>query len=137
MLGDGTKVGRHEGALLYTKGQRKGLNLGIEDKVYVTDVDTATNTVVVTKDQADPRISSRVLAIERLNLLVATVPNRVSIRIRHLGKFFPAHVALNVDDKSKAVITFTEPVMAVQRGQFAALYNGKQLLGGGYIAETA
>ena len=42
---DGTVVGRHNGALRYTIGQRKGLGVAMAHPVYVTGVDAASNTV--------------------------------------------------------------------------------------------
>ena len=45
MWRDGSVVGRHNGALRYTIGQRKGLGVAMAHPVYVTGVDAANNTV--------------------------------------------------------------------------------------------
>ena len=63
---DGNVVGRHKGAVCYTRGQRKGLGLAMGAPVYVCSKDMAANTVTVGPNEALLSASLRAKATLRL-----------------------------------------------------------------------
>ncbi len=139
----GRVLGRHDGAFLFTVGQRKGLNLGGGPARYVVSTDVEKNVVYVTADRDCPALwctsmelsdarwiggAERASELEGRDLLVRT---------RHTGELAPARVTV-LDDvdaapASRVRIDFAEPRRTVAPGQSAVVYDGLECLGGGII----
>ncbi len=129
---DGTALGRHPGIHHFTVGQRRGLRLAAEHRLYVTEVDAARNRVVV---GSVGDLAARGARLERTRWVAGTAPNgpvraRVRVRYRHAGA--PAEIRAGRD--GRAEVRFDEPVRAVSPGQAAVFYDGDVVLGGGWIA---
>ena len=130
---DGNVVGRHQGAVRYTIGQRKGLGLALGEPVYVCAKDMAANTVTVGPDSA---LYCRGLRAEDWNWIpfpALTQPLRVTARIRHSQVEYPATVYPEGDGLAR--VEFDSPVRAVTPGQAVVLYQDDLVLGGGTITE--
>lgn len=131
VLRDGTAVGRHEGYPFYTIGQRRGLGLALGYPAYVTHIDAATNTITV-----GPReeLLRQTLTARRLNFVGAPDLHEerpVSAQIRYNGAAAPA-LAWQTDEDELSV-AFAEPRAAIAPGQAVVLYEGEDLLAGGWI----
>jgi tRNA-specific 2-thiouridylase len=127
----GREVGRHEGIVRYTIGQRKGLKIFGADPVYVVAIDAARNAVIVGPRE---RLYSRVLEADRLNWLVPaplTAPVRITARIRSNHAAAPATLEGGGSDRVR--VTFDEPQSAITPGQATVFYDGDLVLGGGII----
>lgn len=130
----GKVVGRHKGAVAYTLGQRKGLELAMGAPVYVCGKDMAANTVTVGPNEALFHTSLRAndwnwIAIENL-----TEPIRVMAKARSRMTEQPATVY--PEEAGFARVEFDEPQRAITPGQAVVLYDGDTVVGGGTITEV-
>ena len=127
---NGKKVGTHKGAVAYTLGQRKGLNLAMGEPVYVCAKDMAANTVTVGRNED---LFHRELIAENWNWIAIdppTDPIRVMAKARSRmteqpATFYPAENRL----------VFDEPQRALTPGQALALYDGDTVLAGATITQ--
>jgi tRNA-specific 2-thiouridylase len=128
----GVEVGRHEGAIFYTIGQRHGLDVGGGMPYYVTRKDMATNTVYVTTDLNDKHLWTNTLKLEQLHW-ISTPPapqDQLKIRTRHRAELIP----VSTFDPKQAVFTLKDEIRAVTPGQSAVIYRSSECLGGGIIS---
>ncbi|MEX0934171.1 MAG: tRNA 2-thiouridine(34) synthase MnmA [Candidatus Saccharimonadales bacterium] len=132
---EGKILGEHEGAQLYTIGQRQGLGVGGGLPLYVVSKNIATNTIYVT-DNLNTLMSGEI-KLDNLHWLnqAPEVGDQYMVRTRHLGKLTEAEV---VDiTENTLTLKLSEPERAVTAGQSAVLYkednNGKRVVGGGII----
>lgn len=131
---NGNVVGRHQGAVCYTIGQRKGLGLAMGEPVYVCGKDMENNTVTVGPNEA---LFSTTLLADRWNWLpfpALTQPLRVKAKTRSRMTEQPAWVYPTEDGAAKVV--FDEPQRAITPGQAVVLYDGDLVVGGGTIIEV-
>jgi tRNA-specific 2-thiouridylase len=135
---DGTVLGRHDGVIHYTVGQRRGLGLATGEPLFVVKLDAARKRVVV-----GPRAALLVarLALKDLNWLGDGEPADgapVLVRVRSTRPPVPARLAYTGGALS---VAFDSAEEGVAPGQAAVLYapenGGARLLGGGWIASTA
>ena len=132
----GTVLGRHEGAFLFTVGQRRGLDLGGGPARYVVSTDTQANVVYVTADPACPGLWTRELALDDVRWVAGEPPanGRYLVRTRHTGPL--REMALSVAGTGmQAAVRFDEPVRTVAPGQSAVVYDGEVCLGGGIVVK--
>lgn len=125
----GQVVGRHEGIHRYTVGQRRP---GLIDgrKVYISRIDPVSNRIALAlwEELFQTEVTAR-----DFNWLIEPPrsPIRASVRVRHTKWENPACTATVDGDLVR--IHCEEPVRAPAAGQSAVLYDGEQLLGGGFI----
>jgi tRNA-uridine 2-sulfurtransferase len=133
---DGRVLGRHEGILHYTIGQRRGLGIADADPLYVIKLDAAAKRVIVGPREA---LKQTEIAVKELNWLGATplseMPQPVYARIRSTRPPILASVRKTERD---VVVTIPEGEYGVSPGQACVLYDapgpGQRVLGGGFIA---
>jgi tRNA-specific 2-thiouridylase len=129
----GNLLGRHRGIVSYTVGQRRGLGIAATEPLYVTNIQSQTNTVVVgTKKDT----YGRELVATVLNWITKYKPehdfiSRVRIRYRHPE----AEAKVTPLENGDVYVKFTEPQMAITPGQAIAFYEGDIVLGGGTICK--
>ena len=132
---EGNVLGTHKGITNYTIGQRKGLNLAMGHPVFVTDIDTKNNQVVIGENE--DLYTKKVTAREFNYMAVGDM----KVGQRFVGKIRYAHkgewcTVVNVDEKEGTVtVEFDEPVRAVTPGQALVLYEGKYVAGGGLVTK--
>ena len=131
---DGRVLGRHEGIINYTIGQRRGLGIGgIEAPLYVLSLDPAARQVVVGPRAALAR--DRVL-LEELNWLddqaLAPAGRDVMVKLRSTQPALPARLLPRPGGGAEALLAL--PQEGVAPGQAAVLYDATRVLGGGWIA---
>ena len=128
---DGKVLGRHKGITHYTIGQRKGLGIALGVPVFVTELRTETNEVVLgTNDQ----VFGTELYGDRLNFM--SIPElygelEVTAKIRYNHKGAPCTIQKAGDDR--VFCRFHEPVRAITPGQAVVFYDGDIVAGGGTI----
>lgn len=129
----GKVLGKHDGAFLFTIGQRRGLNLGGGPARYVVATDTARNVVYVTSNKTCPALWTTQDVLVDAHWISGVSPRAGSylVRTRHTGTLRRAWVEPLED--SRALVTYEEPVRTVAPGQSAVVYDGIQCLGGGII----
>ena len=124
---DGRVLGQHKGMIHYTVGQRKGLEIGGQpDPLYVIRLDASAKRVIVGPKAA--------LAVSGATLTDITWLGRdfagpLTAKVRSMAKPVPARL---VDGQ----LLFDAPEYGVAPGQAAVLYDGDQVLGGGWIEST-
>ena len=127
---NGEVLGKHNGLINYTIGQRKGLNIGYKEALYVVDLDTVNNNVIVGTN--DDLMHDKLIA-EEINLLVDELPNEVYAKVRSRGGLKEVIVSL---EDNKMIVTFKEKERAITKGQSVVLYDKDMTcLGGGIIKE--
>jgi tRNA-uridine 2-sulfurtransferase len=125
---DGRVLGTHNGLIHFTVGQRKGLEIGgLAEPLYVVRLEPESNRVVVGERAA---LAVSRLRISEPNWLADAQARPVQAKVRSLAK--PCAAVLHGD-----WLEFAQPEYGVALGQAAVLYDGEQVLGGGWIAETA
>ena len=130
---NGKVIGRHNGAIGYTRGQRKGLGLAMGQPVYVLAKDMEKNTVTVGSN--DDLFSTTLLA-EDWNFFpfdALTAPLRCMAKARSRMVEQPATVYPM--ENGRARVVFDEPQRALTTGQAIVLYDGDAVIGGSTITE--
>ena len=138
---EGTILGIHPGAILFTQGQRQGLNVGgVKDRSelpwYVYNKNIDLNEVYVCQGEFNPLLLSKGLVMEPMKWINNTVsPKSLSchVQVRHRGKPIKCDAEF-YDDSVK--LKFQEPIRAIAPGQSAVLYENNKCLGGGIIAKA-
>ena len=131
---NGTIVGRHKGAVCYTRGQRKGLGLAMGAPVYVCCKNMEANTVTVGPNEA---LFSSALRAKDWNWFpfpALTAPRKVTAKIRHSRQELPATVY--PEENGYARVEFETPQRAITPGQAVVLYEGDCVVGGGTISDV-
>ena len=135
----GKIVGKHDGAQFYTIGQRKGLNIGgHKDSVFVIDTDIPHNIIYVGEGHTHKGLSRSCLRIDpseihwiRSDLSMAEgEARRYRVRIRYRQ---PLQDATLVMRKNGLYILFDAAQRGITPGQFAAWYDGDEMIGSGVI----
>jgi tRNA-specific 2-thiouridylase len=128
---EGTVLGRHHGIHRYTVGQRRGLDLPSTRPWYVARLEPGTNRVVVGRDED---LFSSELVLEGVNWIpnpAPVLPISAEVRIRHRH---PGAIArVSAGSGTGTIVRFDEPQRALTPGQAAVIYDGPELLGGGWI----
>ena len=127
---DGRVLGLHRGIHHFTVGQRKGLNIAQGVPLYVRRIEAETKRVIVASDPLGDRSSFRLLKPHWVH--GQTPVDRsliIKIRSRHQG----AAGRINIDERGLVTATLDSPARAVTPGQAAVVYDGDEVLGGGWI----
>lgn len=124
-------LGEHRGITNYTIGQRKGLGVSAGQPLYVTDIDSEKNTVIVGSREElywDELVAGGLnwIAFEKLE-----EPLEVGVRIRHGAAEAAALVTPVTEDM--VYVKFCQPQLAITPGQAVVFYRGDVVLGGGTI----
>ncbi|HGO5823840.1 TPA: tRNA 2-thiouridine(34) synthase MnmA [Mannheimia haemolytica] len=136
---DGKLVGRHDGLMYHTLGQRKGLGIGgvkglSEDPFYVVEKDLLNNVLIVAQGHDNSALLSSGLIAKQLTW-VDMQPLRENLRCTVKTRYRQADIAceIQVIDDETIRVMFDEPQIAVTPGQSAVFYLGEVCLGGGII----
>ena len=127
----GNVLGKHNGIIDYTIGQRKGLGISSREPLYVVDMDSRSNTVVVGSKQVVYACEFFTTGLNWIAFEKFTAPMTLKVRIRYLHPETGA--AITPIDDDKVNVKFTEPQMAITPGQAAVFYDGDVVVGGGTI----
>jgi len=139
-LTDGKEVTTHQGAHYYTIGQRKGLHIGGRpEPSFVIGIDTIHNIVYSGQNEQHPGLNRWALKLDENSIswvnkvqefeLKQLLPCLVRIRYRQ-----PLQKATLLKNDTGCYILFEHKQKGIAPGQFAAWYNGEELLGSGVIA---
>jgi len=127
----GEILGKHRGIPFYTIGQRKGLGISAEERLYVVAIDQERNAIVVGRKE---ELFGEELIANNLNWISMKKlkkPIKARAKIRYLHS--EAEVEVIPLDKEKIRVKFREPQMAITPGQAVVFYDGDIVFGGGVI----
>jgi tRNA-specific 2-thiouridylase len=125
---NGKEIGRHDGAIFYTIGQRHGLDIGGGLPYYVARKDMETNTVYVTTNLDDKDLWTKEVSLTDIHWINEKPPDgKYQARLRYRGPL----VACKLKD---SMLTLGEPQRGIAAGQSAVLYDADRVLGGGIIS---
>ncbi|MDO5343734.1 MAG: tRNA 2-thiouridine(34) synthase MnmA [Candidatus Saccharibacteria bacterium] len=124
----GKVIGRHDGAIFYTLGQRHGLNVGGGLPYYVVGKDMAKNEVYVSRSLDDENLwrTDITLMDEHWVNQPPADGAKVQVRLRHRGALVDARY-------SAGTLQLASPERAISPGQSAVVYDGEVCLGGGIV----
>ena len=127
----GKKIGRHQGLVLYTIGQRKGIKLS-GGPYYVVNKDLKKNLLIVTKNEKG--LLGKELKAKNINWISGKKPKlplevKAKIRYRHKA----ASAVIKISSSKTVKVIFNQPQRAITSGQSVVFYKGQELLGGGII----
>ena len=127
----GNILGTHKGIIHYTIGQRKGLSIALGKPMFVVDIDTSTNTVVL--GDAFEVFSSALEACEVnfISIDRLTSEMRVKAKIRYSAK--EADAVISPMPNGCVKVVFDQPQRAITPGQSVVFYDGDIVVGGGII----
>lgn len=129
----GNILGKHKGIVYYTVGQRKGLGIASGERLYVLEIRSDTNEVVLGDN--DELMAKHILTKDfnymSVNDLQGEMPIVAKIRYNHRGA--KAVIRKRIDGNIEC--EFEEPQRAPTPGQALVCYDGEKVVGGGIITE--
>jgi tRNA-uridine 2-sulfurtransferase len=128
----GEVIGKHNGALHYTIGERHGFEIEKKQsdsgKFYVVAKDMKKNTITVSNIEKEIiEMSPRRVVVKNANWIKEPEGPSFSARIRYRGEKLPVALSL---EKKDLVITFSNPVRGLSLGQSIVFYDNDVVLGG-------
>ncbi len=133
---EGDVIGKHEGIINFTIGQRKGIKIAHKEPLYVVDINAQKNEVTVGNRKA---LSIKKIYLKNINLLsdVKKYNKNLFVKVRSTGRLIKAEVNL---DKTTAEVFLMEDEIGISPGQACVFYSknkfGDKVLGGGWISKT-
>jgi tRNA-specific 2-thiouridylase len=134
---NGKILGKHDGIINFTIGQRKGIGISHKEPLYVLKINAKKNEVVIGNKE---ELAIKKIYLKDLNLLcdIDQYKNELFIKVRSTGKLLKANLHL---DKTNAEINLEETETGISPGQACVFYSknifGDKVLGGGWIARTS
>lgn len=135
---DGEVVGRHDGLMYYTLGQRRGLGIGGHGdgrSYFVVEKDLHNNRLIVAQGEDHPLLYSRAARIEQLTWIDEPAKTQQEYGVKTRYRQPDQRATLREMDENGAIVEFAEAQRAVTPGQSLVIYQGDVCLGGGIIAE--
>jgi tRNA-specific 2-thiouridylase len=133
---DGTLLGKHNGIINYTIGQRRGIGVANDTPLYVIDIDPTTNRVIVGESED---LNSNIVNIRELNWLgneeILKEPVNCTVKLRSMHKGIDAKIEYLGEGKARAILA--EPYSGITPGQACVMYDESRLLGGGWISKRS
>ena len=137
----GRVIGRHDGAMYYTIGQRKGLGIGgIHGEVakgwFIVKKDVKKNILYAASGEESEYLLSDRCTVKLLNFITDVPKEGQHINAKFRYRQQDNGVTIHFKGEDEIELIFDEPYKAVTPGQAAVLYDGDICLGGGLIDHT-
>ena len=132
----GNQIGKHEGIINYTIGQRKGIKIASNNPLYVINIDADNNSIVVGEKDY---LEIKKIKLRELNILGSKKEfnDLIHIKVRSTGKLLKAKI--NIKD-NLADVEILDKETGISPGQACVFYSkddvGDKVLGGGWIHKT-
>lgn len=130
---NGVMVGKHDGAIFYTIGQRQGLHVGGGLPFYVTGKNMTKNEVYVTTNLQDDRLWQRSINLADMHFINGLLQSTdgIKVRTRHRAEMIEVTTINQIG--SNWLVELESDIRALTPGQSAVLYQDDVVLGGGII----
>ena len=137
----GRVIGKHDGAMYYTIGQRKGLGIGgIHGEVakgwFIVKKDVKKNILYAASGEESEYLLSDRCTVKLLNFITDVPKEGQHINAKFRYRQQDNGVTIHFKGEDEIELIFDEPYKAVTPGQAAVLYDGNICLGGGLIDHT-
>jgi len=127
-------LGKHDGIINFTIGQRKGIKIAGKEPYYVIDIDSENNKIVVGKKE---ELNIKKIFLKNVNIL-DDVKKDTYVKVRSTGRLIKAKIIVN---NNEAEVILNEDEKGISPGQACVFYKkeniGEKVLGGGWISKTA
>ena len=134
---DGNVVGRHEGIMYYTIGQRKGLAIGGPGEAwFVCGKDAARNVLIVAQGDKQELLYGNRVIVKEMNFINGTPDLAKVYQAKFRYRQADNDVTIKMIDENTIEVNCLVPVKAITPGQFCVLYDNEVCLGGGIIDEV-
>jgi tRNA-uridine 2-sulfurtransferase len=136
---EGNIIGKHEGIINFTIGQRKGIRIAHKDPLYVVCIDAKKNEIVVGNKEA---LSVKKIYLKNLNVLgnLEKYKENIFIKVRSTGRLIKSKINFNNSRHGDAEVNLSELETGISPGQACVFYSknkfGDKVLGGGWITKT-
>ena len=133
----GNVIGKHEGIINFTIGQRKGIGISSHEPLYVIDILAKENKIIVGNQES---LFIKKIYLKDVNLLgdIDNHKDNLFIKVRSTGRLIKAKITI---DKTSAEVNLSEDEPGISPGQACVFYSknkfGDKVSGGGWIASTA
>ncbi len=133
---DGNQIGKHEGIINYTIGQRKGIKIASNKPLYVININSDNNTVIVGNKE---NLEIKEIRLRELNILAdkKEFDKAINIKVRSTGRLLKAKINL---ENNYAKVEILDKEIGISPGQACVFYSqdeyGDKVLGGGWIDKT-
>lgn len=132
---DGNVLGKHNGMIHYTIGQRKGLGISLGKPAFVVDMIPEKNQVVIGDNE---EVFAKGLLAEKMNFMAIPEP-KIGEEVRLFAKIRYNHqgavCSIKRIDEQYCEVIFDEPQRAITPGQAVVFYTGEYVAGGGTIVK--
>jgi tRNA-uridine 2-sulfurtransferase len=137
---EGQVIGKHDGLMYYTLGQRQGLGIGglrdfNDTPWYVADKDLDNNILIVVQGNDHPLLHHKECSANDMSWVQGAAPSlsfRCAAKTRYRQQDAPCLVEYQ-EQSQNWHITFDKPQWAITPGQAIVFYDGEECLGGGTI----
>ena len=132
----GNIIGKHDGIINFTIGQRKGIGIAHTEPLYVININAKENEVIVGNREA---LTIKRIYLRDINLLsdVKKLNNNLFVKVRSTGRLIKAKVNF---EKNESEVNLEENETGISPGQACVFYSknkfGDKVLGGGWITRT-
>ena len=130
----GKVIGKHNGIINFTIGQRKGIGIAHKEPLYVVEIKAKENKIVVGDKLA---LSIKKIYLKNINLLSKKNNNNFFVKVRSTGRLIKAKAIFK---KSEGEVNLEENEIGISPGQACVFYSknkiGYKVLGGGWITKT-
>ncbi len=133
---DGKVIGVHDGIVNFTIGQRRGIKVAEKDPLYVLDINSEKNEIIVGEKE---KLIKRKIQLRDINILTDKndFNDFIFVKIRSTGKLIKSKLTINSINNGTANIELLEDEYGISPGQACVFYKkdnfGDKLLGGGWI----
>ena len=127
---EGKVLGRHQGFVNYTIGQRKGLGIALGQRAFVTHIDAQTNRVTLgTYDD----LYATELRLRVIKSPIVHDQSPITAKVRYRSQAVAVQSPITIDQSPIGSLSFHEPVWGITPGQSVVLYQDGLVVGGGII----
>ena len=130
---NGKILGKHNGIINYTIGQRRGLNVNYNEPLFVLKIDAASNKIIV---GAESDLLKKEFSIREVNWLGKKNITEISLKVKLRSSHQPQEADIYFKHYNQtAKIIMKNPTRAITPGQACVFYQGSRVLGGGWIVK--
>ena len=130
---DGKVIGVHDGIVNFTIGQRRGIKIAEKDPLYVIEINSDKNEIIVGPKE---KLIKRKIKLRDINILTSKkeLDEEIYVKIRSTGKLIKSKLYIS---NNMGKVELLEDEYGISPGQACVFYNkdnnGDKLLGGGWI----